>query len=372
MSDYQFMLIVFGFFIVAIFFSYNFYQITKFKRRVKKVFYSNDDTVGTDIIVENNQTIENKELTQQDTYIDIRNLNLLKNNFYNSVETKPSEKVEYIQIEKPQYYLEKICINFGIYFKDVLEFQAVKNCISSVISSIGSNVHILCFTENKWLEFNNVDSKINAIYFYVSLIEENEYVDERKIVNFTNQIKSSLHYFDFKLQESENEYHEKLKFINDLKVLAENLIELSIVPQSSHDFSGAKIKIFLESSNFLYNENENYYFLEDINKNKYLTIKFPKIHSSVSDLSKFRPESILVTYDFVQCTFSIEAISEIQKLLADFTSYLNAILKFSNNKEFDLKDFEIIEKYILNVYEKLDTLEIAPGSPVISSILNNK
>ena len=108
---------------------------------------------------ENNQTIENKELTQQDTYIDIRNLNLLKNNFYNSVETKPSKKVEYIQIEKPQYYLEKICINFGIYFKDVLEFQAVKNSISSVISSIGSNVHILCFTENKWLEFNNVDSK---------------------------------------------------------------------------------------------------------------------------------------------------------------------------------------------------------------------
>ena len=92
MSDYQFMLIVFGFFIVAIFFSYNFYQITKFKRRVKKVFYSNDGTVGTDIIAENNQTIENKELTQQDTYIDIRNLNLLKNNFYNSVETKPSGK----------------------------------------------------------------------------------------------------------------------------------------------------------------------------------------------------------------------------------------------------------------------------------------
>ena len=171
MSDYQFMLIVFGFFIVAIFFSYNFYQITKFKRRVKKVFYSNDDTVGTDIIAENNQTIENKELTQQDTYIDIRNLNLLKNNFYNSVETKPSEKVEYIQIEKPQYYLEKICINFGIYFKDVLEFQVVKNCISSVISSIGSNVHILCFTDNKWLEFNNVDSKINAIYFYVVLLK---------------------------------------------------------------------------------------------------------------------------------------------------------------------------------------------------------
>ena len=75
-------------------------------------------------------------------------------------------------------------------------------------------------------------------------LEENEYVDERKIVNFTNQIKSSLHYFDFKLQESENEYNEKLKFINDLKVLAENLIELSLVPQSSHDFSGAKIKIF--------------------------------------------------------------------------------------------------------------------------------
>ena len=116
------------------------------------------------------------------------------------------EKDEYIEIEKPQYYLEKICINFGIYFKDALEFQAVKNSISSVISSIGSNVHILCFTENKWLEFNNVDSKINAIYFYVSIIEENEYVDERKIVNFTNQIKSSLHYFDFKLQESENEY----------------------------------------------------------------------------------------------------------------------------------------------------------------------
>ena len=371
MSDYQFMLIVFGFFIVAIFFSYNFYQITKFKRRVKKVFYSNDDPVGTDIIAENNQTIENKELTQQDTYIDIRNLNLLKNNFYNSVETKPLEKVEYIQIEKPQYYLEKICINFGIYFNDVLEFQAVKNSISSVISSIGSNVHILCFTDNKWLEFNNVDSKINAIYFYVSIIEDNEYVDERKIVNFTNQIKSSLHYFDFKLQEFENEYNEKLKFINDLKVLAENLIELSLVPQSSHDFSGAKIKIFLESSNFLYNENENYYFLEDINKNKYLTIKFPKIDSSVKDLSKFRPESILVTYDFVQCTFSIEAISEIKKFLADFTSYLNAILKFSNNKEFDLKEFEIIEKYILNVYEKLDTLEIAPGSPVISSILNN-
>ena len=59
------------------------------------------------------------------------------------------------------------------------------------------------------------------------------------------------------------------------------------------------------------------------------------------------------------------------KNLADFTLYLNAILKFSNNKEFDLKEFEIIEKYILNVYEKLDTLEIAPGSPVISSILNN-
>ena len=156
MSDYQFMLIVFGFFIVAIFFSYNFYQITKFKRRVKKVFYSNDDTVGTDIISENNQTINNKELTQQDTYIDIRNLNLLKNNFYNSVETKRLKKVEYIQIEKPQYYLEKICINFGIYFNDVLEFQAVKNCISSVISSIGSNVYILCFTENKWLEFNKL------------------------------------------------------------------------------------------------------------------------------------------------------------------------------------------------------------------------
>ena len=103
-----------------------------------------------------------------------------------------------------------------------------------------------------------------------------------------------------------------------------------------------------------------------------MTIKFPKILSSVNDLSKFRPESILVTYDFVQCTFSIEAISEIQKLLADFTSYLNAILKFSNNKEFDLKEFEIIEKYILNIYEKLDALEIAPGSPVISSILNNK
>ena len=81
------------------------------------------------------------------------------------------------------------------YFKDVLEFQSYKkNSISSVISSIGSNVHILCFSENKWLEFNNVDSKINAIYFYVSIIEENEYVDERKIVNFKNQIKSSLHF----------------------------------------------------------------------------------------------------------------------------------------------------------------------------------
>ena len=372
MSDYQFMLIVFGFFIVAIFFSYNFYQITKFKRRVKKVFYSNDDTVGTDIISENNQTIENKELTQRDTYIDIRDLSLLKNNFYNSAETKKSQKAEYIQIDKPQYYLDKICINFGIYFKDALEFQVVKNCISSVISSIGSNVYILCFSENKWLEFNRVDSKIKAIYFYLRIIEENEYVDERKILNFRNQIKSSLHYFDFKLQESDNEYNKKLKFIHDSKVLAENLIELSLLPQSSHDFSGAKIKIFLESSNFSYNENENYYFLEDINQNEYLTIKFPKIHSTVNDLSKFRPESILITYDFVQCTFSIESISEFQKLLGDFTSYLNAILKFSNNKEFDLKEFEIIEKYILNVYEKLDALKIAPGSPVISSILNNK
>ena len=46
---------------------------------------------------------------------------------------------------------------------------------------------------------------------------------------------------------------------------------------------------FLESSNFSYNENENYYFLEDINQNEYLTIKFPKIHSTVNDLSKFRP-----------------------------------------------------------------------------------
>ena len=87
MSDYQFMLIVFGFFIVAIFFSYNFYQITKFKRRVKKVFYSNDGTVGTDIISENNQTIENKELTKRDTYIDIRDLSLLKNNFYNWIKS---------------------------------------------------------------------------------------------------------------------------------------------------------------------------------------------------------------------------------------------------------------------------------------------
>ena len=372
MSDYQFMLIVFGFLIVAIFFSYNFYQITKFKRRVKKVFYSNDKIIGAKINAENNRTIENKELTQQGTYIDIRDLNLLKNNFYNSAETKKSQKAEYIQIDKPQYYLDKICINFGIYFKDALEFQALKNCISSVISSIGSNVHILCFSENKWLEFNRVDSKIKAIYFYLSIIEENEYVDERKIVNFRNQIKSSLHYFDFKLQESDNEYDKKLKFIHDSKVLAENLIELSLVPQSSHDFSGAKIKIFLESSNFLYNENENYYFLEDINQNEYLTIKFPKIHSTVNDLSKFRPESILITYDFVQCTFSIESISEFKKLLGDFTSYLNAILKFSNNKEFDLKEFEIIEKYILNVYEKLDALKIAPGSPVISSILNNK
>ena len=371
MSDYQFMLIVFGFFIVAIFFSYNFYQITKFKRRVKKVFYSNDDTVGTDIISENDQTIENKELIQRDTYIDIRDLSLLKNNFYNSAETKKLQKVEYIQIDKPQYYLDKICINFGIYFKDALEFQAVKNCISSVISSIGSNVYILCFSENKWLEFNRVDSKIKAIYFYLRIIEENEYVDERKILNFRNQIKSSLHYFDFKLQESDNEYEKKLKFIHDSKVLAENLIELSLVPQSSHDFSGAKIKIFLESSNFSYNENENYYFLEDINQNEYLTIKFPKIHPSVNDLSKFRPDSILITYDFVQCTFSIESISEFKKLLGDFTSYLNATLKFSNNKEFDLKEFEIIEKYILNVYEKLDALKIAPGSPVISSILNN-
>jgi hypothetical protein len=371
MSDYQFILIVFGFFIVAIFFLYNFYQITKFKRRVKKAFYTNEVGIDADIIAENNQT-KNNESIQQNSYVDIRNLNLLKNNFYDSIETKKSETIEFMQIDKPQYYLEKICINFGIYFKDGLEFKSVKNSISSVISSIGSNVHILCFSENKWLEFNKVGSMINAIYFYVSIIEENEYVDERKTVNFKNQIKSSLHYFDFKIQESENEYNKKLKFISDLKVLAENLIDFILVPQSSHDFSGAKIKIFLESNNFLYNNNENYYFLEDINKNKYLTIKFPKIDSSVNDLSKFRPESVLITFDFVQCTFAIEAVSEIKKLLGDFTSYLNAILKFSNNKEFDLKEFEIIEEYILNVYEKLDSLEIAPGSPVISGILNKK
>ena len=111
MSDYQFMLIVFGFFIVAIFFSYNFYQIAKFKRRVKKVFYSNDEIIGAKINAENNQTIENKELTQQGTYIDIR-FKPSKNNFYNSVETKKSQKAEYMQIDKPQYYLDKNLYKF--------------------------------------------------------------------------------------------------------------------------------------------------------------------------------------------------------------------------------------------------------------------